>query len=118
MTTAFVPIERGVHQGCVLSPTLYNVYAEKISKAVEDKPGISIGGRNINTIRYADYTTVIADSEERLQDLINEIDQTSRSIGLEINTEKTKVMTVTKSSIPVNGNVILHNQQLEQVSKF
>ena len=71
--SGFVAIERGVRQGCVLSPTLYNLYAEKITRSIEDKESIRVGGRNINSIRYADDTTLIANSEAKLIDILHSI---------------------------------------------
>ena len=73
--SGFVAIERGVRQGCVLSPTLYNLCAEKINRSIADNEGIRVGGRNINSIRYADDTTLIANSEAKLMGILHSIDK-------------------------------------------
>ena len=65
--TAWTIIQRGVRQGCVLSPDFFSLYGEIILRSILNEEGIQIGGRNINNIRYADDTVLIADSEEKLQ---------------------------------------------------
>ena len=72
-TTDWFQIGKGVHQGCILSPCLFNLYAEYIMTNTwleEAQPGIKIAGRNINNLRYADNTTLIAESEEELKSLL------------------------------------------------
>ena len=114
----FVPIERGVRQGCVMSPVLYNLYAERITRSIQQLEGFSVGGRNINSIRYADDTTIIASSEDALQHIITEVDKRSREIGLEINEDKTKTMTVHRSLQPVKNEIMVNGKKLDQVEKF
>ena len=65
-TTEEFQIKRGVRQGCVLSPDLWNLYGERIMKQLEDIPGISVGGRNINNLRYADDTTMLGPTGKRI----------------------------------------------------
>ena len=67
----YQPIKRGVRQGCVMSPDIFSLYSENIFRNVEDTNGISIGGRNINNIRYADDKVLIADNEQDLQQLVD-----------------------------------------------
>ena len=67
----FKPTKRGVHQGCVLSPDFFNICSEMILRNIKDLDGCSIGGVNINSLRYADDTVLIADSESKLQDVVN-----------------------------------------------
>ena len=74
--TDWLQIEKGVQQGCILSPCLYNVYAEYIMRNAgleEAQTGIKIAGRNINNLRYADYTTLMAESEEELKSLLMKV---------------------------------------------
>lgn len=89
-------VGRGVRQGCVLSPMLFNVYGECIMRrAVENwRGGISIGGRTITNLRYADDTTLFARTEEELISLLQKVEQTSLEAGLRINKSKTKIMIV------------------------
>ena len=75
-TTNWFQIEKGVHQGCVLSSCLFNLYAEYVMRNVgldEAQSGIKIAGRNINNLRYTDYTTLMAKSEEKLKSLLKRV---------------------------------------------
>ena len=77
-------IEKGVRQGCLLSPCLFNLYTEHIMRNAgldELKPGIKIGGRNINKLRYADDTTLIAESEEELKSLLMRANEESKELA-------------------------------------
>ena len=88
-------IGRGVHQGCILSPCLFNLYAEYIMRNAgleEAQAGIQIGGRNINNLRYADDTTLTAESEEELKSLLMKVKEESEKVGLKLNIQKTKIM--------------------------
>ena len=84
----FVKIKRGVRQGCVLSPEIFSPYSEYIMRDIEDLPGIKIGGRNINNLRYSDDTALIATSEAALQNLLNIINEKSESLRLGLNIKK------------------------------
>ena len=87
-------IGKGVHQGCILSPCLFNLYAEYImqnSRLDEAQAGIKIAGRNINNLRYADDTTIIAESEE-LKSFLMKVKEESGKVGLKLNIQKTKIM--------------------------
>ena len=87
-TTDWFQIGKGVHQGCILSPCLFNFYAEYIMRNVgleETQAGIKIAGRNINNIRYADNTTLMAESEEELKSLLITVKEESEKIGLKLN---------------------------------
>ena len=84
-TTDWFQIEKGVHQGCILSPCLFNFYAENIMRnAGLDKAqtGIKIARRNINNLRYADDTTLMAESEEELKSLLMKVKEESKKAGL------------------------------------
>ena len=86
---------KGVHQGCILSPCLFNLYAEYImwnAGLDEAKAGIKIVGRNINNLIYADDTTFMAESEEKLKSLLMEVKEESEKTGLKLNIQKPKIM--------------------------
>ena len=94
-TTDWFQIGKGVHQGCILSPCLFNSSAEYImSNARLDaaQAGIKIAGRNINNLRYADDTTFMAESEEELKSLLMKVKEESEKVGLKLNIQKTKIM--------------------------
>lgn len=86
-----ISIARGVRQGCILSPTLFNVYSQVIfEKALwERSEGVKIGGEVISTIRYADDTVILAESLEDLQILVNAVNMECQQMGIDINTKKT-----------------------------
>ena len=92
-TTDWSQIEKGVHQGCVLSPCLFNLYAEYIMRNTgldEAQAGIKTAGRNINNLRYADDTTLMAESKEKLKSLLIKMKEESEKVGLKLNIQKTK----------------------------
>uniref|UniRef100_A0A4W2HJW6 Reverse transcriptase domain-containing protein n=1 Tax=Bos indicus x Bos taurus TaxID=30522 RepID=A0A4W2HJW6_BOBOX len=94
-TTDWFQIGKGVHQGCILSPCLFNLYAEYIMRNAgleEAQAGIKIAGRNINNLRYADDTTLMAESEEELKSLLKKVKEESEKIALKLNIQKTKIM--------------------------
>ena len=92
-TTDWFQIGKGVRQGCILSPCLFNLYAEYImrnSGLEEPQAGIKIVGRNINHLRYADDTTLMAESEEELKCLLMKVKEEREKVGLKLNFQKTK----------------------------
>ena len=94
-TTDLFQIGKGVFQGCILSPCLFNFYAEYIMRSAgleETQAGIKIAGRNLNNLRYADDTTLIAESEEELKNLLMKVKVESEKVGLKLNIQKTKIM--------------------------
>ena len=93
-TTDWFQIGKGVRQGCILSPFLFNLYAEYIIHpwAGWSTTGIEIAGRNINNLIYADDTTLIAESEEELKSLLMKVKMESEKAGLKLNIQKTKIM--------------------------
>ena len=94
-TTDRFQIGKGVCQGCILSPCLFNLYAEYVMRnAGLDKAqaGIKIAGRNINNFRYTDDTTLMAESEEELKSLLMKVKEESEKVGLKLNIHKTKIM--------------------------
>ena len=87
-------IGKRVHQGCILSPCLFNLYAEYIMRNTgleKAQAGIKMAGRNINNLRYADDTTLMAESEE-LKSLLIKVQEENEKIGLKLNIQKTKIM--------------------------
>ena len=101
-TTDWFQIGKGVRQGCILSPCL-NLYAEYIMRNAgleEAQAGIKIAGRNINNLRYADDTTLMAESEEELiKSLLMKVKEESEKVGLKLNIQKTKIM----ASVPITS---------------
>ena len=94
-TTDWFQIRKEVHQGCIWSPCLFKLYAEYIMRNTgldEAQTGIKIVGRNINNLRYADDTTLMAESEEELQSLLMKVKEESEKVGLKLNIQKTKIM--------------------------
>ena len=88
-------IGKGVYQGCILSPCLFNLHAEytmKNARLDEAQAGIKIAGRNINNLRYADDTTHMAESEEELKSLLIKVKEESEKVGLKLNIQKPKIM--------------------------
>ena len=94
-TTDWFQIGKGVHQGCILSPCLFNFYAEYIMRSAgleEAQAEIKIAGRNINNLRYADNTTLMTESEEELKSLLMKVKEESGKVGLKLNIQKTNIM--------------------------
>ena len=94
-TMDWFQIGKGVRQGCILSPCLFNLYAEYIMRNAgldESQAGIRIAGRNINNLRYADDTILMAESEEELKSLLMKVKEESEKTGLKLNIQKTKIM--------------------------
>ena len=94
-TIDWFQIGKGVCQGCILSPCLFNFYAEYIMRNValeEAQARIKIARRNINNLRYADDTTLMAESEEELKRLLMKVKVESEKVGLKLNIQKTKIM--------------------------
>ena len=94
-TTDWFQIGKEIHQGCILSHCLFNFYAEYIMRNAgmeETQAGIKIAGRNINNLRYADSTTLMAESEEELKSFLMKVKEESETVGLKLNIQKTKIM--------------------------
>ena len=100
-TTDWFQIGKGVHKGCILSPYLFNLYAEYIMRNAgveEAQAGVKIAGRNINNLRYADDTTLMAEREE-LKSFLMKVKKACEKVGLKFNIQKTKIM----ASIPITS---------------
>ena len=95
-TTDWFQIGKGIHQGCILSPCLFNIYAENIMQNVRldesQAAGIKIAWRNINNLRYADDTTLMAESKEELKSLLIKMKEESEKFGLKLKFQKTNIM--------------------------
>ena len=94
-TMDWFQIGKGMHQGCILSPCLFNLCVEYITRNAgleEVQAGIKISGRNSNNLRYADDTTLMAESEEELKSLLMRVKEESEKVGLKLNIQKTKIM--------------------------
>ena len=99
-TTDWFQIGKGVCQGCILSPRLFNLYAEYImwnARLDEAQAGIKTARRNINNLIYAEDTTLMAESEEKLKNLLMKVKEDSENVGLKLNIQKTKNM----ASVPI-----------------
>ena len=93
--TDWFQIGKEVHKGCIVSPGLFNLYAEYIMRNAgldEAQAGIKIAGRNINNLRYADDTTLMAESEEELKSLLMKVKEESKKVGLKLSVQKIKIM--------------------------
>ena len=115
-TIDWFKIEKGVHQDCILSPCLFNLYAEYIMKNAgldEVQADIKIDGRNISHFRYADDTTFMAESEEELKSLFMELKEESEKVGLKLNIQKMKIM----ASGPITSWQI-HGETVGTVADF
>jgi hypothetical protein len=109
-------IGKGVRQECILSPTLFNLYAEEIMREAgleEMEEGVRIGGRNINNLRYADDTTLAANKKADLQKLLERVIEASKKAGLQLNIKKTKVM-----SNAAMDTFTVYNEEIEVVENF
>ena len=94
-TTDWFQIGKGVWQGCILTPCLFNLYAEYIRRNTgldEAQAGIKISGRNINNLRYTDDTTLMAESEKKLKSLLMKVKEETEKVGLKLSIQKTKIM--------------------------
>ena len=94
-TTDWFQIGKGVCEGCILSPCLFNLHAEYTMRNAgldEAQAGIKIVGRNINNLRYAEDITLMAESEDKLKSLLMKVKEESEKVGLKLNIQKTKIM--------------------------
>src|SRR3989442_1660151 len=115
-----VGVERGVRQGCVISPMLFNLYSEfMIQEAMEGVEGIGFGGVNITNLRYADDAVLVAEKRRKMQKMIDRLNTTCKAYGMEINVKKTKVM-IMNGTAKTEGDEVVYSvgRPLEQVSRF
>ena len=113
-TADWFQVRKGVHQGCILSPCLFNLYAEYIMRNAgldEAQAGIKIARRNISNLRYADDTTLMAESKEELKSLLMKVKEENEKVGLKLNIRKTK------ASSPITSRQI-DGKTVETVADF
>lgn len=111
-------IKRGVRQGCVLSPDLFALKGEVILRELQDHEGVNVGGRNLNNLRYADDTVLLADSERKLQQLMDKVVEESAKKGLNVNISKTKTMVISKRTPTPVVRIVCGNGVIEQKDAF
>ncbi|KAG1692298.1 DNA repair protein complementing XP-G cells [Nymphon striatum] len=109
-----VQIERGVRQGCIMSPTLFGRYTEDIFKKATCKMGIKVNGRIVNNLRYADDTALIAENENDLQHMIDIVNDIGEDLNMRVNTKKTKYMVVGKDDAHKQTNIKVNGVALEE----
>jgi hypothetical protein len=115
--TKIVKTGREVRQGCCLSPILFNLYCECLTKeALEGHGNFKIGGHITHTVKYADDLVLLAKEEKVLQDMVDKLTEIGRCYGMEINVEETKVMRISRQTIPVK--IMIDQKQLENVQSF
>ena len=117
-TSDSLNISRGVRQGCVLSPALFNLYTDVIFRNVENFPGLKIGGVTINNLRYADDTVLLAESEKDLQRIVDVVKDKSERFGLLMNAKKTKTMVFSKHDNVPSITIKINNNLVDQVKSF
>ena len=109
--TKWFPISKGARQGCILSPSLFNLYAEMIIRNAlgDNETGVKIGGQTISNLRYADDTTILAETSADLKHLLEVLESEGNRAGLRLNASKTKIMSTDQlfsSTFSVGNNVI------------
>ena len=114
----WICIQKGVRQGCILSPDLFNLYSEEALKTIRMCDGVDLEGTNYNNLRYADDTALFADSEEKLQKLLKVVAKESERLGLRINCDKTYVLVASKKVQAPVCSVAVNSVQIKQIDQF
>ena len=111
-------VKKGVRQGCVLSPNIFNLYTEKIFREVEDMKGVNIGGVNINNLRYADETVLLAEGPMFLQALLTAVNEKGKLYGMEMSIIKTKSMVISRKKPAPNISISVEGKPIQQVDRM
>lgn len=117
-TGKWIKIRKGARQGCGLSPDLFNLYTEEVFDFINELEGVGIGGRNINNLRFADDTALIALAEAKLQELVDTLTKASEEKGLKINIKKTFTMVITKNKDIPTCRIRINGEEIQQVAHF
>ena len=118
-TSESFTVKKGVRQGCILLPILFNLYTDyMMEEAFEDLEGIKINGENLTNIRYADDTVLIAESENKLQLLLQSLNDKCREYGMKLNESKTKVMVLDGGGTNERININVQGRMLEQIEGY
>ena len=113
-----IRIQRGVRQGGVAYPTLFNLYTEKIFRHIINMKGVNVGGKHYNSLRYADDTALLAGNENELSELTSKINEVGKQFGMKINIKKTNAMVVSKKPNSPKINIAVDGQHIEQVTSY
>ena len=111
-------IKKGARQGCILSPNLFNLFTEKIFREVEDMKEVNIGGVNINNLRYADDTVLLAEGPMFLQALLTAFNEKGKPYGMEMNIIKTKSMVISRKKPVPNISISVEGKPIQQVGRM
>ena len=113
-----IKIKRGVRQGCILSPVLFNLYTDISFRSVQHLKGVVVGGVSITDSRYADDTALLAESEEELQETLKIVNNKVKELNMKMNAKKTKTMVITRKRVTPQINLQIDGHAIEQVSHF
>ena len=101
-----------------MSPSLFNLYTEKIFREIEDMEGVNVGGYNINNLRYADDTSLLGLEEQKLLNLLTTVNDKGKPYGMEINVKKTKLMVASNKQETPKVRISLHGTAIVKVQKI
>ena len=116
--TSEFKIKKRLRQGCILSSSLFNLYTEQIFRELGVMKGVTVGGANINNLRYADATALLICNEKDLQDLVTAVNDKGKPYGMEMNVMKAKTMVISRSKQAPNINISIEGKPVEQVEKM